>query len=240
MTSQSALACSGLSIRAGKRVLSSNINLTVRPGEIHAVMGTSGVGKSTLLWTIAGLMQPAAGEITICDERVNAVRPGSAAAVRRRHLGIVYQQASLIQELSVLENVAVPLMMTRDVDLAASTEQAAALLKSFDIDPSTQTPHLSGGEQQRVSIARAVAGKPSLILADEPTAALDETSAGVVMDCLLGQCRRLGSALLMVTHDSRIAAIADIRWRLTSDGLVTDEGKSSSPARTTGPTIVSA
>lgn len=238
MTSQFPLVCSELSIRAGKRVLSSKINLTIRPGEIHAVMGTSGVGKSTLLWTIAGLIRPASGEITICDERVNAARPGSAAAVRRRHLGIVYQQASLIQELSVLENVAVPLMMTRGVDLATSTKQASALLKSFDIDPSAQTPHLSGGEQQRVSIARAVVGKPGLIVADEPTAALDEASAGVVMDCLFGQCRRLDNALLMVTHDSRVAARADVRWRLTPDGLVPDDNDSSSLTHTTA--VVSA
>jgi ABC-type lipoprotein export system ATPase subunit len=208
-----------LSIRAGQRVLSAGIDLTVDPGELHAVMGASGVGKSTFLWTLVGLMRPAAGHVTICGERVKAGRAGSAAAVRRRHTGIVYQQANLVQELTVLENVAVPLMMTRDVDLATANQRAAALLESLGVDLSTQTGHLSGGEQQRVAIARATVGEPGLILADEPTAALDETTAGVVMDCLIDQCRRLGSALLMVTHDSRVAARADITWDLTSTGL---------------------
>jgi ABC-type lipoprotein export system ATPase subunit len=219
VTSHLTLTCSNLSIQAGDRVLSSTIDLTVRPGELHAVMGSSGVGKSTLLWTIVGLMRPAAGQVTICDTRVNAARTGAAAAVRRRHTGIVYQQASLVQELSVLENVSVPLMMTRGIDLATANQRASALLDSFGLDPSAQTRHLSGGEQQRVSIARAVVGEPSLILADEPTAALDETTAAVVMDCLVTQCRRLGSALLMVTHDSRIAALADLTWQLTPAGL---------------------
>lgn len=209
-----AVACRDLAIAAGDRTLASNIALTVAPGELHAIMGGSGTGKSTLLWTVAGLIAPAAGSIEVGGEPMEAKNRRRAAAVRRRHVGIVYQQPNLITELDAVENVAVPLMMTRGIAEAEAFARSTELLTDLGIDTTTPTARLSGGEQQRVSIARAVIGAPAVILADEPTAALDETLAQAGMKTLLEQCHAHGSALLMVTHDSRIATHADVCWQL--------------------------
>lgn len=214
-----AVDCHDLAIAAGDRTLATDINLTIQPGELHAVMGASGAGKSTFLWTVAGLIRPAGGTIEVGGEPMDARKRRRAASARRRHVGIVYQQPNLITELDVVENVAVPLMMTRSVGEAEAFAQSRELLTDLGIDVSTPTTRLSGGEQQRVSIARAVIGRPAVILADEPTAALDEDLAQAIMGTLLEQCHARGSALLMVTHDSRIADHADLCWRL--DGRLT-------------------
>lgn len=211
-----AVDCHDLAIAAGDRTLATDINLDIQPGELHAVMGASGAGKSTLLWTIAGLIRPASGSIEVGGEPMDAKHRRQAAAARRRHVGIVYQQPNLITELDVVENVAVPLMMTRAVGEAEAFAQSRELLTDLGIDVTTPTARLSGGEQQRVSIARAVIGRPAVILADEPTAALDEDLAQAIMGTLLEQCHARGSALLMVTHDSRIANHADHCWHLDS------------------------
>ncbi|MCI9889022.1 ATP-binding cassette domain-containing protein [Micrococcales bacterium 31B] len=213
------LTLSDVALNAGKRQLAASIDLDLHPGELHCIMGHSGVGKSTLLWAIAGLLPYRTGSVKIAGETVNARRRNAMAALRRRHLGIIYQQPQLMYELSTVENVAVPLMLTRGTPRADAEAQACETLEKLGIEPTADPSHLSGGEQQRVAIARATVHSPALIVADEPTAALDEENAGLVMETLIQQCRAQGSALLLVTHDTRVAEQLDITWNLSPTGL---------------------
>ncbi|MEU8300075.1 ABC transporter ATP-binding protein [Micromonospora sp. NPDC048909] len=198
------------------------VDLDVDAGELVAVMGPSGSGKSTLL-TIAGTLEkPSSGQVTICGSDLSALSADATAGLRRRSLGFVFQDLNLLAGLSAVENVALPLELD---GLAARPARAAALRVLAELGLTDRAAHfpddLSGGERQRVAIARAVVGDRRLLLADEPTGALDAASGEGVMRMLRAACKR-GIAGVMVTHDAQLASWAD-RVIFIRDGRVVDQ-----------------
>ena len=191
------------------------VNLSVGPGEIVALLGPSGSGKSTLLQAVGLLEGGFEGSILIAGEEVAKLGNDGRTRVRRDSLGFVYQFHHLLPDFNATENVVLP-QMIRDVDPAAARERAAALLTSLGLSHRlTHRPsQLSGGEQQRVAVARALANRPALVLADEPTGNLDERTADVVLAEFLRLVREEGSAALVATHNERLAAKMDRVVRL--------------------------
>ena len=176
-------------------------SLQVNPDEQLMISGQSGSGKSTLLHLIAGLMDPTQGQIRINGVDIHALRGSKRDRFRGRHIGMVFQTHQLLHGFSVIENVLAALMFS-DIPRGAHNARAISLLESLGIStPKARIDELSMGQQQRVAIARAVACSPSLVLADEPTAALDPEFASIAMDLLQGACRSIGAALICVTHD---------------------------------------
>jgi putative ABC transport system ATP-binding protein len=196
------------------------IELTVAPGEWVAIVGESGSGKSTLLNIVAGLDRPDAGEVRLDGHAVDYRDDTAITLWRRKHLGFVFQAFHLLPYLSVSENVALPLALcgASAAERAARADEmlAAVGLAGFG---GRRPASLSGGEMQRVAIARALAHRPRLVLADEPTGNLDESSAGAVLDCLRDAVKGAGAAALMVTHSPVAAARADRALRLTAGRL---------------------
>lgn len=194
-----------------------NITLTVAPGEFVAIMGPSGSGKSTLL-NLAGLLdRPTSGEVYIDGRATSYLSENERTAIRRRDIGFVFQSYNLIPSLSVLENVALPLAFDGNRDARELAEDALA---AVGISPLTDTypGEISGGEAQRVAIARALVGTRRLLLADEPTGALDTATGDHVMEVL--RARITGdTAGVLVTHEPRFAAWAD-RTIYLRDGMI--------------------
>jgi len=182
-----------------------NIDLVVRRGEAAGIVGPSGSGKSTLLMVMAGLEGVDSGTVTIAGNRLNGLSEDKVAAFRGKTVGIVFQSFHLIPNMTALENVAVPLELAgrRDAFEAAARELDAVGLK----DRVTHYPgELSGGEQQRVAIARALAPSPRLLIADEPTGNLDQTTGKQIADLLFAKAAERGMTLVLVTHDPALAA----------------------------------
>jgi putative ABC transport system ATP-binding protein len=209
------------------------VSLSVEPGELVAVMGPSGSGKSTLLNLAGGLDQPTAGTVTVDGVELSTLRPRALAALRRRAVGYVFQDLNLLPALTAAENVALP----RELDGApvrkARSEALAALAEVGLADVADRFPDdMSGGQQQRVAIARALVGTRRLLLADEPTGALDTTTGESVLRLIRDRCDS-GAAAVLVTHEARHAAWAD-RVVFLRDGRVVDE-----TAATSGDSILS-
>ncbi|HEY6596165.1 MAG TPA: ABC transporter ATP-binding protein [Asanoa sp.] len=199
-----------------------DVDLAVASGELVAVMGPSGSGKSTLL-TIAGtLEEPSSGEVLICDAEVSRLSHNDRARVRRRSIGFVFQDFNLLAGLSAVENVALALELDGVAGKAARAAATTALAELGIGDRAAHYPDdLSGGERQRVAIARAIVGDRRLLLADEPTGALDSVNGEQVMRMLRGACKR-GIAGVVVTHDAQLASWAD-RVVFIRDGRVVDQ-----------------
>jgi lipoprotein-releasing system ATP-binding protein len=191
------------------------IDLAVRPGEIVALLGPSGSGKSTLLQAVGLLEGGFEGSIRIAGEEVAELGDGNRTRVRRDTLGFVYQFHHLLPDFTALENVVIP-QLVKGAGREQAEERANALLGTLGLaERVTHRPaKLSGGEQQRVAVARALANRPALVLADEPTGNLDEATADIVFAEFLRLVRDEGSAALVATHNERIAAKMDRVLRL--------------------------
>jgi len=191
------------------------VNLAVRPGEIVALLGPSGSGKSTLLQAIGLLEGGFDGSIRITGQEASALDDNGRTALRRDALGFVYQFHHLLPDFDALENVVLPLII-HGTEPAEARERASALLTRLGLgDRLDHRPSkLSGGEQQRVAVARALANRPPLVLADEPTGNLDEHTADIVFAEFIELVRSEGSAALVATHNERIAAKMDRVFRL--------------------------
>lgn len=205
-------------------------SLTIVRGEFLAVMGPSGCGKSTLLQLLGGIDAPSSGQILLEGRDLGAMSDAARSLVRRRRIGFIFQKINLLSTLSAAENAALPLRIDGVSRSTALTRARGALEQVGVAHRANHLPHeMSGGEQQRVAIARALLIDPAVILADEPTGALDSANAALVAD-LLRDCARQGRTILMVTHDPRLAGCAD-RIVAMSDGRIVshDAANTASP-----------
>ncbi len=195
-------------------------SLHLAPGEVLALEGPSGSGKTTLLSILGCLLSATSGRVEVAGHAVDATKPSKLQAVRRQHIGFVFQQFNLFPALSALENVEYALNL-KGVGGDEASEQARELIARVGLtDRARFLPRdLSGGQKQRVAIARAMAGSPSVVLADEPTANLDASVAGQVLDLFRELARSEGRSLLIVTHDPKVRRVADRVVRI-EDGRI--------------------
>ena len=214
----------GMRLESGGRPVDvlTDVTLEIPARQFAAIAGPSGSGKSTLLGLIAGLDRPTTGHIVVNDVELTGLDEDDLARFRRDAIGYVFQSFHLIPTLTALENVAVPLELGGD---ARALERARALLDEVGLgERGHHYPvQLSGGEQQRVAVARAVARRPTLLLADEPTGNLDSATGKQIIDLLVALNRNLGSTLVLVTHDPALAALADRVITLRDGRVAADE-----------------
>jgi putative ABC transport system ATP-binding protein len=233
MRQQSARAADGDVIRldsvtkvyqAGSPPALADVSMAVAAGEVVAVMGPSGSGKSTLLNLIAGLDRPTAGTVTVAGRRINTLGEGALARFRARHVGIIFQFFNLLDDLTVEDNVLLPAQLAGSSRRKARA-QARDLLERMGIQEhrNDYPARLSGGQRQRVAIARALVNSPELLLADEPTGALD-TATGQEIGQLLRELNQGGQTLVLVTHDPALAERYAARTVYLVDGKVAPAG----------------
>lgn len=206
----------------GERVVFRNLSARIRRGETVALLGRSGSGKSTLLNLIAGIDLPAAGEVLLAGTDLARLSERERTLYRRRHIGLVFQSFNLIPTLTVIENLLLPLELNGRTGTRARAAALELLGRVGLADRSDTYPdRLSGGEQQRVAVARAVVHDPLLLLADEPTGSLDAETGARVLDLLVGLARSEGRTMVVVTHSDVVARAAD-RVLVLEGGLIAD------------------
>jgi putative ABC transport system ATP-binding protein len=204
------LVARDLCLSFGSTAALAGASVEVRPGEVLALLGASGSGKSTLLHCLAGILVPDSGQVLYRGQRLDDQADSVRSALRRSDFGFVFQFGSLVPELTALENVALPLRLAgrrrKDAD-----EQARSWLERLEVgEVATKLPgEVSGGQGQRVAVARALVAGPRVVFADEPTGALDSLNGELVMDLLIGAAREQGASVVLVTHEPRVAAYAD-------------------------------
>ena len=211
------LVVSNLAKRYGDTVVFSKVSLEVARGEFVAIVGESGVGKSTLLNCMAGLDSWDEGSVTLDGQDLGGLSDDQRALLRRQRIGFVFQAFHVLPHLDVAQNVALPLLLLGETDDA----RVDAMLRAVGLDGlGPRLPQqLSGGQLQRVAIARALVHRPATVLADEPTGNLDPRTAAKVMDVLISQTREQGASLVLVTHSEAAATRADRVLLLTSEGV---------------------
>ena len=196
------------------------VSLKIVSGDFISVIGPSGSGKSTLLHLLSGLDRPTSGHLTYENKDIYGLSDKRLSALRRRRIGFVFQQFHLLPVLTVRENIIIPLLLDKKQPDEGYLEQLSHLLGIHD--RMTHLPcELSGGQQQRVAIARALIAKPDVIFADEPTGNLDSRSGAEVMEMLSAIHEKMGKTLVVITHDNRIAAMADRQYSIV-DGVLTE------------------
>lgn len=199
-----------------------NLNFEIYAGEQVAITGRSGSGKSTLLGILATLDQASAGKLMVCGKLIGELNEEQRALVRLKHIGFVFQSFQLLPHLTAVENVMLPLRLQKNFNFAAAEKKALALLTKVGLErQATQTPKvLSGGEQQRVAIARALISDPQIIFADEPTGNLDTQTAEDIEQLLFQLNRELGTTLVLVTHDPKLAEQCQRHFELLDGHII--------------------
>ncbi|MFD5769002.1 ABC transporter ATP-binding protein [Streptomyces sp. NPDC127049] len=222
MTNAPLLRATGLSKAYGPTPALSGADFALRAGEVVAVMGPSGSGKSTLLHCLAGIVRPDAGTLTYDGRDLTALSDTARSALRRTDFGFVFQFGQLVPELTCAENVALPLRLNGEKRKAAEARAVEWLARLEVDDTAGKRPgEISGGQGQRVAVARALVTAPRVIFADEPTGALDSLNGERVMRLLTEASRDTGAAVVLVTHEARVAAWSD-REVVVRDGSVRD------------------
>lgn len=207
---QPLLSAADLHLRFGSTVALDGVSLDVRPGEVLALVGPSGSGKSTLLHCLAGILRPDDGQVLYRGQRLDDQSDDQRTSTRLSDFGFLFQFGSLVPELTALENVALPLRLAGQRRRPAEAAAAQWLERLGVADCAAKRPgEMSGGQGQRVAAARALVAGPRVLFCDEPTGALDSFNGELVMDELMGAARELGTAVLIVTHEDRVAAYAD-------------------------------
>ena len=196
-------------------------SVSVKRGEVLAVMGPSGSGKSTLLYCLAGILVPDSGEVYLDGERLDALREQERSKLRRDRFGFVFQFGQLVPELTAEENVALPLLLG-GIRRAEALRVARSWFERLELDglERHRAGEMSGGQAQRVALARGLVAHPEVLFADEPTGSLDSLNGELVMGLLTNAAREQGTTVILVTHESRVAAYAD-REVIVRDGKVT-------------------
>jgi putative ABC transport system ATP-binding protein len=219
--SEPILFCRGLTKSFGRTPALRGVELAVRPGEFVSITGPSGSGKSTLLHCLAGIQQPDDGEVFFDGTRINHLDTKARTMLRRREFGFVFQFAELVPELTVSENVALPLLLDGESRSSAFGRSEAWLDRLGVAELADRVPgELSGGQLQRVAAARSLVHEPAVLFADEPTGALDSLAAERLLELLVGLAESSDMTLMLVTHDPRVAAYGQ-REIVIRDGLVT-------------------
>ncbi|MFG3102815.1 ABC transporter ATP-binding protein [Streptomyces sp. NPDC048182] len=213
------LELAGLSHAIGGRTLFDGLSLSLRAGESVAVSGPSGSGKSTLLSCVLGLIKPDSGTVAVTGTPVTGLRPSGLARLRARSIGMVFQFGELLPELSPVDNVCLAALLARNGRRREARERAERLLDRLGVPRARTSQELSGGERQRTAVARALINEPALLLADEPTGALDAETRDMVADLLFGLPQQYACGLLVVTHDASVAARADRTLTLSAGTL---------------------
>jgi len=216
----SVVSAVGVAKRYGADTVFANVSLDVAAGEFVAIVGDSGVGKSTLLNGLAGLDTLDEGRITLCGQDLSSASDDARALLRRQHVGFVFQAFHVLPHLDVSQNIALPLMLLGHPP-SVIAPRVKAMLEAVGLQGLGERlpQQLSGGQLQRVAIARALVHRPALLLADEPTGNLDPGTATRVMDLLLAQTREQGAALVLVTHSETAARRGDRVLHLTAQGF---------------------
>jgi lipoprotein-releasing system ATP-binding protein len=201
-----------------------DINLAVMPGDRIAIVGTSGAGKSTLLHLLGGLDQSSNGQVLMAGQDIARLNEKDLGRLRNRTLGFVYQFHHLLPEFTALENIAIPLLIEREISRAQAIEKASMILQRVGLQHRImhKPAELSGGERQRAAIARALVTSPDCVLADEPTGNLDTHTASQVYDLFIELNEELNTSLVLVTHDKSMASRMDQVWHLREGQLQAD------------------
>ncbi|MGY0218636.1 lipoprotein-releasing ABC transporter ATP-binding protein LolD [Endozoicomonadaceae bacterium StTr2] len=200
----------------------SDVNLEVQPRQRLAIVGSSGSGKTTLLNILAGLDSPTSGNVLLQGEELSSLNETARARLRNRNLGFVYQFHHLLPEFSALENVAMPLLIRKELSVQEAQRRSVELLEQVGLGHRIKhrPAELSGGERQRVAIARALVGKPSLVLMDEPTGNLDPHTAEKVHEVLVALTQEVATSFIVVTHDMEFAHSMDEVYQLSEGALI--------------------